>query len=72
MFIALVLWIVWFFHCFAFTVLFSFLESCKLMSSPHYKYRGGTGPFLTSVSMSVFFPLVIYLEDTLQTTEAVL
>lgn len=58
MFIALVLWIVWFFHCFAFTVLFSFLESCKLMSTSHDKYRGGTGPCLTWVSISVFFSLV--------------
>ena len=57
MFIALVRWIVWFFHCFAFTILFSFLESCKLMSTPHDKYRGGTGPCLTCVSMSVFFSL---------------
>ena len=57
MLIALVLWIVWFFHCFAFTVLFSFLESCKLMSTSHDKYRGGTGPCLTWVSMSVFFSL---------------
>ena len=57
MFIALVLWILWFFHCFAFTVLFSFLESCKLMSTSHDKYRGGTGPCLTWVSISVFFSL---------------
>ena len=57
MFIALVRWIVWFFHCFAFTVLFSFLESCKLMSTSHDKYRGGTRPCLTWVSMSVFFSL---------------
>lgn len=45
------------FHCFAFTVLFSSLESCKLMNTPHDKHRGGRGPCLTCLSMSVFFSL---------------